>query len=58
MWTITSAEVHRLLTRDRGWSAERYETWLAETLDTLLLPALANREQRGLLDQPSRYQGE
>ena len=39
VWTVTSPEVYRLLTRDRGWSTERYEIWLAETLAMLLLPA-------------------
>ncbi len=38
VWAITSAEVHHLLTVDRGWPPERYETWLAETLEFLLLP--------------------
>ena len=39
VWTITSAEVFRLLTVHRGWSGDRYEEWLGETLITLLLPA-------------------
>jgi AcrR family transcriptional regulator len=38
VWTLTSAEVHRLLTVDRGWSSERYEEWLADNLVALLLP--------------------
>jgi AcrR family transcriptional regulator len=38
VWTLTSAEVHRLLTQDRGWSAERYVGWLAGSLRSLLLP--------------------
>ena len=36
-WTISSAEVHHLLTVDRGWSDDRYEAWLLDTLTTLLL---------------------
>lgn len=36
-WTLTSAEVHRLLTVDREWSKEQYEAWLVESLDLLLL---------------------
>ncbi len=39
VWTLSSAEVHQLLTRDRGWTAERYAQWLTETLTLLLLPA-------------------
>jgi len=38
VWTLSSAEVHQLLTGDRGWKAERYEQWLTETLTLLLLP--------------------
>jgi AcrR family transcriptional regulator len=38
VWALTSAEIHRLLTDDRGWSGERYEEWLSDTLTTLLLP--------------------
>ena len=36
-WTLSSAEVHHLLTVDRGWSDDRYEAWLRDTLTTLLL---------------------
>jgi len=36
---LMSPEVYRLLVRDRGWSAERYEQWLKETLVGQLLPA-------------------
>jgi AcrR family transcriptional regulator len=36
-WAVTSAEVHHLLTVDRGWSADRYEAWLCDTLTRLLL---------------------
>jgi hypothetical protein len=38
VWTITSPEVFRLLTQDRGWSREQYARWLGETLIRLLLP--------------------
>lgn len=38
IWTLASAEVYSLLVRDRGWSGEEYELWLAETLGRLLLP--------------------
>jgi AcrR family transcriptional regulator len=38
MWTMTSPEVHGLLRVARGWSAERYSTWLAQSLDRILLP--------------------
>jgi len=38
VWAITSPEVFRLLTADRGWPPARYEQWLAETLGRVLLP--------------------
>jgi AcrR family transcriptional regulator len=37
-WTLTSAEVHHLLTVDCGWSRERYIQWLGDTLILVLLP--------------------
>lgn len=39
VWTMSSAEVHQLLTGDRHWTTERYEQWLSDTLISLLLPA-------------------
>jgi AcrR family transcriptional regulator len=38
---VMSPEVYRLLVGDRGWSPERYEQWLRETLIGQLLPAPA-----------------
>jgi AcrR family transcriptional regulator len=38
IWTLTSPEVFLLLTRDRGWSKEKYAQWLAEMLTRALLP--------------------
>jgi AcrR family transcriptional regulator len=38
VWAITSPELYRLLTVDRGWSHERYVQWLGDTLTRLLLP--------------------
>jgi TetR/AcrR family transcriptional regulator of autoinduction and epiphytic fitness len=37
-WSLTSAEVHHLLTVDRGWSKEHYSQWLGDTLVLVLLP--------------------
>lgn len=34
---LNSPHVHQLLRRDRGWTAERYRTWLVDTLDRTLL---------------------
>jgi len=36
---LASPELYRLLVVDRGWSADRYEQWLAEALAAQLLPS-------------------
>jgi len=38
LWTLTSADIHRLLTIERGWTGDQYERWLAGTLVASLLP--------------------
>jgi AcrR family transcriptional regulator len=38
VYTLMSPDVHRILTVERGWSADRYEQWLATALRALLLP--------------------
>jgi len=38
-WILAAVEVHHLLRRTMGWSALRYERWLAESLKAQLLPA-------------------
>jgi AcrR family transcriptional regulator len=38
VWVLTSGEVFLLLTRDRGWSKEKYAHWLADILTRDLLP--------------------
>lgn len=38
VWAITSPELFRLLTVDRGWSQEQYSEWLGDALVRLLLP--------------------
>jgi AcrR family transcriptional regulator len=37
IYTLMSPDVHRLLTEERHWSADRYEQWLADALCVLLL---------------------
>jgi AcrR family transcriptional regulator len=32
LWALTSFDLYRRLTIERGWSAEEYETWLTQTL--------------------------
>lgn len=38
IWALSSFEVRQLLLVHAGWSAERYERWLADTLAAALLP--------------------
>jgi AcrR family transcriptional regulator len=38
VYTLMSPDVHRILTTERGWSADHYEHWLATALRALLLP--------------------
>lgn len=37
LWTLTSRDIYRMLTRERNWTPERYEAWLAGTLAAALL---------------------
>ena len=39
LWTIASPRTHHSLVTQRGWSSERYEDWLADTLIAALLPS-------------------
>jgi AcrR family transcriptional regulator len=39
IWAMNSTEFYLLFVRDRGWSPEAYEAWLAESWKRLLLPA-------------------
>ena len=32
LWTFTSRDIYRLLVVGRGWSSDRYERWLGDTL--------------------------
>jgi AcrR family transcriptional regulator len=36
-WTLTGGDVYRLLVRERGWSSQKYQDWLADTLVRSLL---------------------
>lgn len=37
MWTVASPRTHHSLVVERGWSTQKYERWLAETLIASLL---------------------
>jgi len=36
-WMLTGGDVYRMLVRERGWSAQKYQNWLADTLVQSLL---------------------
>jgi hypothetical protein len=38
LWLLIQPEMYRLLTGDRGWSAEEVQDWLARTASSALLP--------------------
>ncbi len=42
-WMLTGGDVYRMLVSERGWSPQKYQNWLAETLVGSLL---RNRESR------------
>jgi AcrR family transcriptional regulator len=51
VYALLSPDVHRILTVERGWPADRYERWMARSLATLLPagqrpPASPNRSIR------------
>ena len=51
LWTFSNEELWRELTAERGWSPDRYEGWLAETLvaqlvTTPVAPPPARRKRR------------
>jgi hypothetical protein len=37
LWSLTSRDLYCILVRDRGWTAQQYEEWLANTLVETLL---------------------
>lgn len=37
LWTFTSRELYRMLVRERGWTSQAYETWVADMLVAALL---------------------
>ena len=36
-WMLTSRDIYRMLVREQGWSSQRYQDWLADTLVRSLL---------------------
>ncbi|MBV8587219.1 MAG: TetR/AcrR family transcriptional regulator, partial [Verrucomicrobia bacterium] len=36
-WTLTARDVYRMLVIERGWSSDRYEQWLSDTIVAALV---------------------
>ena len=45
LWTLKDPALWTALVTNRGWPAERYQEWLADTMQDSLLPAPANRRR-------------
>jgi len=37
LWTLTGRDIYRMFVQDCGWSADRYQAWLAATIVTALV---------------------
>jgi AcrR family transcriptional regulator len=44
LWTLTGREIYRMLVQERGWSSDKYQEWLADTLVLSLTEAVGNRQ--------------
>jgi AcrR family transcriptional regulator len=54
-WMLTGGDVYRMLVRERGWSPQEYEDWLADTLMYCLLgPGRANPALGVLSQSPAK----
>jgi AcrR family transcriptional regulator len=53
VYALMSPEVHRILTVERGWPADRYERWIARSLSTLL-PAGQRPPAHRVSESPGR----
>ena len=40
LWTLTGSDIYRMLVRERRWSSQKYQDWLADTLVRTLLGPL------------------
>ena len=56
-WALTHPDLYQLLVRQRGWSAESYERWLAETLGAQLVKDRAAGARRPRSRTRSRRAG-
>jgi len=51
LWMFTSRDVYRMLVRERSWSPEEYQDWLADTLMHCLLTKRRPKPARGRISQ-------
>src|SRR5712692_4610108 len=52
-WMLTGRDAYRMLVRERGWSSQKYQDWLADTLVHSLLSPARRSPVRGLRIQPN-----
>jgi prophage antirepressor-like protein len=48
-WMLTGRDIYRMLVRERGWSSQKYQDWLADTLVRSLLSP--ERKKRSLVSK-------
>jgi AcrR family transcriptional regulator len=53
-WMLTGGDVYRMLVHERGWSPQKYQSWLADTLVCSLLGKGEFRENPGRKTSLSR----
>jgi AcrR family transcriptional regulator len=46
LWMYTSRDIYRMLVQEGGWTADRYEQWLAETLIVALTKEYPSRHRK------------
>src|SRR5262249_55031811 len=46
LWLLKDPALYTALVGDRGWPADRYQAWLAATMQVSLLPAQASRRSQ------------
>lgn len=47
-WMLTSRDIYRMLVRERRWSSQKYQEWLADTLVRSLLGPQRRKRNAGL----------
>ena len=53
LWMLTGRDVYRMLVPERGWSPQKYQDWLADTLvHCLLTPGEEKRADAAQSDEP------